>query len=388
MSVDFDPVRLDPKRRRLDPVVVGVVVVVIALGVAIIKPWESDATHGSVVAASAAPTTSASTHQPSPTPSRPERVGAAPLSWADVATVVADHEAWGARGILAAEGTAGSSGRPQAFADRWSPTPLDRHGRGSAFLERDERSVVMLGVTAPGDVDAIDARVWLAYQGDEFEWIDTVRVDPNLTHHAFLFSRPGTDGQPYAAWDPGTYRIDILTAAGIRAIDVRIPDVSGHVPQLEDPPLPEPGILSLPAIDASGIVGGLFATTAESAVPLGAIAHRRLDRQAAWLDVTTSRDPVIASVYLPRATGLGVMLASGDDITASRIRRLAPDGPLQALRPINGMSDRIGNRLFVVFPAPDGVWRPGTYAITLHWSTPKGQHEHGTWHVELRPGLT
>jgi hypothetical protein len=388
MSIDFDPVRLDPKRRRLDPVVVGVVVVVIALAVAIIKPWDSDAVQGSVAAASAGPTTAASAPQPSAAPSGPARVAAAPLSWADVATVVADHETWGVRGILGADGTAGSSGRADAFADRWSPTPLDRHGRGSAFLERDERSVVMLGVTAPGDIDAIDARVWLAYQGDQFEWIDTVQVDPNLTHHAFLFSRPGTDGQPYAAWGPGTYRIDILTAAGIREIDVRIPDVSGHVPGLNDPPLPEPGILPLSAIDASGILGGLFATTAESAVPLGAIPHRRLDRRAAWLDVTTSRDPVIASAYLPRTTGLGVMLASGDDITASRIRRLAPDGPFRAPGPINGMSDRIGNKLFVLFPAPDGIWRPGTYAITLHWTTPKGQHEHGTWHVELRPGLS
>ena len=41
MSIDFDPVPLRPRRRRVDPIVVGVVVVALALGAAVLKPWET-----------------------------------------------------------------------------------------------------------------------------------------------------------------------------------------------------------------------------------------------------------------------------------------------------------------------------------------------------------
>jgi hypothetical protein len=51
------------------------------------------------------------------------------------------------------------------------------------------------------------------------------------------------------------------------------------------------------------------------------------------------------------------------------------------------MSDRQGGVLYVVYPSPDRVWAPGTYAVTVDWTDTAGDHE-GTWHVELRPGLS
>ncbi len=129
----------------------------------------------------------------------------------------------------------------------------------------------------------------------------------------------------------------------------------------------------------------MFATVDGSTVPLGAAESAPLSGDQAWVDTVRQSDSVVATAYLPRATGLGVMLGPGDDITGSTIRRLSPDGPFDPLEPIQGLSDRQGRMLFVLYPAPDGAWEPGTYSITVDWRDATGTHE-GTWHVELRPG--
>ena len=51
VSVDFDPVRLGPRRRRIDPVIVGVIGVVVAIAVAAIKPWDQRALRARVAGA-------------------------------------------------------------------------------------------------------------------------------------------------------------------------------------------------------------------------------------------------------------------------------------------------------------------------------------------------
>ena len=50
MSVEFDPVRIGSRRRRLDPLAVGAALVVVALAVAVVKPWESTGKVGGVPA--------------------------------------------------------------------------------------------------------------------------------------------------------------------------------------------------------------------------------------------------------------------------------------------------------------------------------------------------
>ena len=57
MSVDFDPVRLGPNRRRFDPAIVAVLAVVVAFGFAVLKPWESGPVRqAAVVSPTLAPT--------------------------------------------------------------------------------------------------------------------------------------------------------------------------------------------------------------------------------------------------------------------------------------------------------------------------------------------
>jgi hypothetical protein len=391
MSVEFDPVRLDRRRRRLDPVVVGAIVVVIALVVAVAKPWggddsgtpaDADAAAASAISPSAS---GAADGAMGPTPAT-GTAGRAPI-WADVSPVVTSHDAWGVRAILS-EGRAGlASDSPIGYSERWIPATLDSTGRTSVYIERDERSMVVLGVSAPLDARAQDARVWRVHRDDRLEWVDAVQLLSGHVDASFLFVRPGTDGTlPYVGWLPGTYRIDVLTLTGIARIEIRIPGRFGDVPPLDDAPPPPTVVPGAAASQVDAILGGMFATVDGSAVPLDAVGYRPLTEREAWLDVALAEGAFVATAYLPRATGLGVMFAPGDDITGSAIRRLAPGERFDAPRPFNGMSDRQGGVLYVLFPAPDGVWEPGVYAVTVDWTDQSGEHE-STWHVELLPGI-
>src|SRR6185503_18988558 len=102
VSADSDPVRLGPRRRRVDPVVIGVIGVVVAIAVAAIKPWDrqpsapvSPPPAVAVVApssiATGAPTGPPATATPVPS--------AMPPGWPDVASAVTTHDAWGVRAI-------------------------------------------------------------------------------------------------------------------------------------------------------------------------------------------------------------------------------------------------------------------------------------------------
>jgi hypothetical protein len=96
----------------------------------------------------------------------------------------------------------------------------------------------------------------------------------------------------------------------------------------------------------------------------------------------------VASGYLPRASGLGVMLTNHADVTFATVGRLAPDARFSVSPMIGGISELRGRTPWVAFaPRAGGVWPPGVYAITVGWTDPAGPHL-GTWHVELRPGLT
>ena len=85
----------------------------------------------------------------------------------------------------------------------------------------------------------------------------------------------------------------------------------------------------------------------------------------------------VATSYLPRATGLGVMLTSHAAVGASSIRRLAPEPLAESPEAFGGISNMRGRTPFVVFPAPDGgVWPPGVYAVTVDWQDASGAARH------------
>jgi hypothetical protein len=385
MSLDVDPVRLGRARRRFDPFTLGVISVVIALVVAVVKPWDHvprewamdpspaprTSTPAPAISADGPPVQLVSTHEP---------------TWSDLEPIVTPHDAWGVRAIMTGA-RVGLGGPPAtAYAERWTPATIARDGALTAFVQRDERSIVVLGVTAPATERAEDVRIWRVQRDGQLEWVDAVPILSGDVSGSFLYLRHGLGGSPFDAWEGGRYRIDVLVGDGIRRLEIELPDRFGSVPPLGDlPSSPTVGV-GAAATDPSDVPVGAFATTDGVAVPLDADGYRPFREDEAWRDVTLYDGAHVASVSLPRASGLGVMLEPGAIVGSASIARLSPAGGVfEAPPPIDGATEHPPRSRFVVFPAPDGgAWRPGVYAITISWTDDSGLHD-GTWHVELRP---
>ena len=388
MSVDFDPVKLGPSRRRVDPVVIGVIVVVVALGVAVVKPWETGPDHRTAVAVPSVPAASP-TSPASPTASRLPAFELAAIHlpiWADLAPIVVPHDAWGVRTIV--DGARGQAAPPRnaTYDETWTPATAWGVGSAMAVVQRDERPIVVLGVTAPLAAGGVDARIWRVHTGGLLEWLNTIPILSGDINGSFLYTRPGSDGAPFTAWDAGTYRIDVLAGDDIERIQVQIPDLTGAVPPLDDPP-PSPAV-TVRAADSfiSGVGPGPFVTADGMGLALHALPYRPLAEAEAWQDLALFDGAHVASVVLPRASGLGVMLQPGALMDSARIARLSPGAAsFDAPAPTQDATEHPPRSRYAVFaPSDGGVWPPGVYAISIGWTDETGSHE-GTWHIELRP---
>lgn len=401
MSVEFDPIKLGPPRRRVDPVVVGVLVVVIALGVAVVKPWvpseRSDGPGPSAAIAIALPVTSlgptgspataappatqepAQTPQPSPS-----------TRWTDIAPVVDIHRSWGVEAVLMLPAATASQGRPTRYISYWSPAAPGPDGPQSAYIARDDQSIVALGVTYPANEVPTDARIWLIHAGKELEWMDARMFLGGAPDGAMLFERPDAPGDAPYTWPGGHYRIDVLVAGRVRRLSVQIPGRLGSVAQPDAWPATSARLVVPDASDPSGVHVGLFATVNGRGIPLEATPSRPLNEVTAWLRAANpavlAPGPTVARAYLPLATGLGVMLTSHATVGSATIRRLAPDAQFDAGPVIGGVSSIEGRTPYVVFaPRDGGAFTPGVYALSIDWTDSLGSHA-GTWHVELLPG--
>lgn len=399
MSVEFEPVRLGPRRRRVDPVVVGIVVLVVALAAAVVKPWESggpEAGGGSSFAAVAAtPPTSGGSFTPIPSVrSRPVPVATPPAqpppTWADFGPI-ASHDALGVMAILVGQGAFLGQPSPPRYAERWGQwTPGAADGE-IAVVQSDDQAIVALGVTVPTGQVPQDLRIWHARGDGELEWVDAHAILGGPKDGALLFARPGVGGSAFTSWAAGRYRVDLLVDGAVERIAIVIPDRFGNDPLPRDPSQATlAGLIKPTASDPSSVPFGLFATVDGTGVPLSAAAGGSLGEAAAWLDVLSgprrSSPFVVSEAYLPRATGLGVMLTSHAAISAATVQRLAPDAGLPAQEMLGGVSYLHGGTPWVVFAGPSGgVWPAGVYALTVSWSDTRGAHTN-TWHVELRPG--
>ena len=398
MSQEFEPVRIGTGRRGVGPVMVAVAVVVLGLVLAVVKPWESDGSADGPRPTSPAALADQSSTAPSRTdPSPAVAASPAPISpevtarprpptWTEVARVIRPHDVWGVRAIVAERPADDrESGVTRPFVESWSPTVTDPDGSERGFVYREGVVVVGLGLSFPPDQRPHDVRIWRAHTSDRLEWIDTQAIDPGSPDGAFLFVEPTR-----LTWRSGHYRIDVLVDGAVRRIALEIPDSNGSVPEPDEWLTTERGLVGVSDSNPSGVRVGLFATVEGVGVPIGVIADRPLDEVAAWHDavdgVPAGATPTVAAVYLPRATGLGVMLTNRAFVHLAVLSRLAPS-KLVPVPPVRGgISDTQGRTPFVVFGAPDGEpMPPGVYAISVSWTDPAGLHA-ATWHVELRPG--
>ena len=394
MSIDFDPVTVQPARRRFDPVLFVILAIVAGLAIAIVKPWASSPTPDSPVP----PVAIAPSVLPSEPPTlTPAAAVAAPAvttglpaaTWAEVAPILKAHDQWGVRTILVARRPSVGSPALPRFLERWTTTTPD--SSTIAQVARDDQSVVGLGVTFPSKIEPLDVRIWRMHTNDQAEWIDARPLQPSGRDGSFTFVRSDPSGSA-RSWEAGQYRVDLLAADRLYSIAVQIPGRFEGVPTPDDWPVPTESNLVPPNVsDPSDVRAGPFATVDGGGVPLAAQPMALMSEEVAWRTAITRAGPigrpVVATAYLLRATGLGVMLTNHASIQLAGVRRIAPDARFQAGPMVGGISNTQGGTPWVAFaPREGGAWPPGVYAITVQWTDSTGRHDE-TWHVELRPGL-
>ena len=226
------------------------------------------------------------------------------------------------------------------------------------------------GVTVPSAEGPVDARIWRVHRDGQLEWVTAIPILSGDVNGAFLYLRPGIDGAPFTDWSAGDYRIDVLVNDGIRRVDVEVPDGSGSVPPLDDAPATPLVTVAATESDISGVPAGLFATTDGVGVPLRALPYRPLLEYEAWDDLALYDGAHVASVSLPRASGLGVMLEPGALLGSATIARLSPSGgPFEAPQAVVEATEHPPRARYAIFPAPGGgAWRAGIYAISVGWT--------------------
>ena len=312
MSVDFDPVRLAPSRRRLDPVVIGVVASRRPrAGVAVVKPWATGPEGRRCASASA-------DRRRIRLDEQADRAGPAirlasvhaPI-WADLAPIVTPHDAWGVRAVE--QDTTGQTCTPSAadFVDLWTPAtsapPETRWRSSTGTIGRSSCSASRS--RAPKDPSTRGSGGSTATASSSGS--PPSRSCRETSTGSFLYLRPGVDGAPFTDWSAGEYRIDVLVNDGIQRIDVELPDPSGIVPPLDA--APGTPLITVAATD-SDIVrcpGRPFArptawASRSARCRIGRSANPRRGTTLALYDGAH-----VASVSLPRASGLGVMLSPG-----------------------------------------------------------------------------
>ena len=392
-SVAFERVPLGGGRggRRFDPVLLGVIAVVIALGAAVVKPWDA-ASEGGVGAAStsqavASPAAGAATAPASAPPAAGEAIlTGAPITWPRAAAAILPHDEWGVRLIVRDPEPPASDDPAGGFVERWSA--IDEVANPVTA----DHAVVAMGLTFPNDTTPLDIRIWRSEPGAGWRWMDAQPLEVTPSGGAYLFAPPVIDGVQFPVWPSGSYRADVLVGGTILRKDIVLAGESrtllGTRADRGEP------LGSTFAADLSDLQGGAFATVDGVAVPLTSRRGRPLDPAQAWLDVVhddgSDQSGPVGVGYLPRANGLGVLLDPGASALNATIRRLAPDdGPvLESTRAVGLRFGTEGDRApYVVFRAPGGVaFAPGVYAIDAAWTTTAGGREEATYNVELRPG--
>ena len=399
-SAAFEPEPLGPRRRRVDPVLVGVVVVVIALAVAVIKPWAGPDTD--VASTSARP--SASTGLPSPAAS----ASGAPITWSNASAASRPHATWGVRAIVPA-----SKMEDPGFAERWAEAtrvPSGPYGPGDPDVGNATRwaavpptagaDVLALGLTFPPDELPLDVRVLGATEAG-WTWLDTNPLDPSPAVGAVLFAPPRIDGIALATWPLGAYRFQILLADSIRQMDIALADRSGVVsdPGEVDPLVPDPVVvdplvaeLANPFVADLGPMGlgGPFTVERGLAIPWPASIGPATDTTAVWRSAYGIDDAGLdrlPAIYAPTANGLGYVFPTGATAAEADLLRILPAGPLAGLRQAAGLrTDGDRNAPYAIFRAPDGrPWPAGIYRISLRWTDEAGPHQAAV-HLDLHPG--
>lgn len=379
------------------------------LGLAIAKPWAPPGGDGTASPASP-PAVAVASASLGPAPEVTRRA-VAQAPWAPVPFVAGPveaipaiavraavrlHETWGVRAVVQPVGG--------ALEERWaaaSPETFVTLGTGPA-------PVRALGVTAPSGLLVLDVRVSAIIGGTE-RWLDAEPVGGANPGSGYLLRPPRIGADWAAAWPAGTYRLDVLTAAGVGTFGV---ELAGPAELMVDPrPATQrwpgagvTGFPTLPAATAAGVFIGALPLEPETPnlaptlMGLGGRQTAGLGYGTAWLDTLSGQASQVTAfgvtAYAPAAVTFGVVAPDGLRVDSGKVVRLRPGlagGPTGPADRAVGVPTDIEGRAGVVrqavrFDEPDGrAWEPGTYAILVDGVGPNG-HDTVGYLLTLLPG--
>ena len=229
-GIEFDPIPLGPRARRIDPVGLAAIVIVLGLVAAVVKPWAGTS---SVALVQASPTPNASVGRavasasPSPPASRHQHFVPSP---AKILAAIDPHDAWGVRAVVRGPAGPGNPDGPE-YTERWARAVENADGSRLALLGSGDESVVALGVTTPTSERPIDIQVWRSTATGGWEWLDVQLLASGSPDGVLLLEPPSNDQVARETWPAGAYRMELVggTQAGI--IDVRLPGRFDRIPQ-------------------------------------------------------------------------------------------------------------------------------------------------------------
>jgi hypothetical protein len=264
VSIDFEPVRVGPGRRRSNALIVCVLAAVVSLAVAVAKPWEAgqhptipppaaiaaaattrEPAEPAPALAEATPPTSSPhpqrTRSPNPGPRFAQRDpfrGAPPPTWADLQPALAAHDDWGVRAVIVSFKGYQMDPRPQ-YLERWSATAPGPEGVETAIIRRDSRSIIALGFTFPAELRVESVQILRLISNGDLVVVDASSVKGGDSAGAFLYLRPGVAGPRFVAWDAGEYRIDMVIDGRSYQVAALVPGAPGDVRTGNGPPPPD-----------------------------------------------------------------------------------------------------------------------------------------------------
>ncbi len=238
-SAAFEPTVLAPRGGRPDPAWLVAGIILVALGLAVAKPWDGGAVgpRDSEASGSPAPQQDVAAHT---TPiARPPSTGrgatiATPITWARAASAVRPHDRWGVRVVVPASPTADLDDHALAVVERWSPAAdaiwRDGEEPRDALILASEQRVLALAVTNPSDDLLMYVQVWRAVAADTWVALEPMPLEPRPMTGVFLLGPPVVDSVQPPAWQTGLYRLELLTTTGIQYLDLALPGRWEHVP--------------------------------------------------------------------------------------------------------------------------------------------------------------
>lgn len=401
MSIQFEtrPVR---RPRGPDRALILAVALAAFVGLAVLKPWQSEAVPAVVHAPVPVPTrplvAAAVAASPSPAP-RSDRDLVSPIArtWPLLRGRLSDRSSLGFRSITEPDQSpspGGGAGRDASvttlvegtLVEHWDAVaggdaaalagtapgalPATRLARASR-----RQPVLAVGVTTGPATTPLDVRFWrVTATGSR----SLTTSDLGAAARDLMYLTPAED-RPATSWPVGRYLAELLLDDRIIALPFEI--TAGPQPADPGPRAISftPGPATIRAALANRGRGGFSIDVVGRATVVPVLAGDPLDAHGAWLALTRSPSgwpPPVVRLADPAPAVLGVTLPANSVLQSASLWVVAPETTPMA-------ADRFVAREFVAFARPGrDTWPAGTYRITARYWDAAYRLREASWHLD------